>query len=62
VDVSFGCLKDSAYTIACRKVEEKFARVLAGHKAEGLQDNYVLRNPEFVRPACDAVYAEYLAA
>ncbi len=62
-NVKFNHIRDGAYTAAVQKkgVEEKFARVLAGHKATGLQDNYVMRNPEITRDACDAVYAAYLA-
>jgi len=56
-------LRDGAYTAACNApgVEEKFARLLAGHRSHGLQDNYVARNPAIVRPACDAVRAGYFA-
>lgn len=60
-EVTFDCLRDGAYTAACQGTEEKWARVLAGHRSHGLQDNYVLRNPEIVRPACEAVYRAYLA-
>lgn len=60
-DVTFSTLRDGAYTTACQApgVDEKFARVLAGHKSAGLQDKYVLRNPEMTRPACEAVYRAY---
>lgn len=58
-DVTFDSIRDGAYTAAVRGAEEKWARVLAGHRSPGLQDNYVLRNPEAVRPACDAVYKAY---
>ena len=55
VSVSFGCLRDGAYTAALRGCpDERWARVLVGHTAGGLQDNYVLRDPEMVKPACDA--------
>lgn len=59
--VKFSHLRDGAYTSACSApgVEERFARLLAGHKAPGLQDKYVLRNPAIVRPACQAVYQAY---
>lgn len=54
-------IRDGAFTAACNApgVDEKFARLLAGHRSHGLQDNYVMRNPAVVRPACDAVYAAY---
>lgn len=58
--VKMNHIRDGAYTAACHDCpDERWARVLAGHRAAGLQDNYVLRNPEAVRPACEAVYAEY---
>jgi integrase len=58
--VSFAALKDAAYGIACQSApDERLARVLAGHRAPGLQDNYVLRHPEIVRPVCDAVRLAY---
>lgn len=53
---SFSSLRDAAYTCAAQNVDERFARVLAGHRSAGLQDSYVLRNPQFVKPACDAIY------
>jgi hypothetical protein len=54
-------IRDGAYTAACQApgVEEKWARLLAGHRSHGLQDSYVMRNPAIVRPACEAVYAAY---
>lgn len=58
--LKFSHLRDGAYTAACQgTTDERLARVLAGHKAAGLQDNYVLRSPEIVRPACEAVYKVY---
>jgi integrase len=55
-------MRDGAYSAACHdpKVEERFARVLAGHKAPGVQDKYVVRNPAIVAPACRAVRNAYL--
>lgn len=60
-ELTFDWIRDGAYTAAVRDpaVEERFARVLAGHRSHGLQDNYVLRNPEIVRPACEAVHRAY---
>jgi integrase len=60
-DVTFSHLRDGAYTAAAQAVgvDEKFARLLAGHKSSGLQDKYVARNPAIVKPATDAVYAAY---
>jgi len=59
--VTWSHLRDGAYTAACNAagVDEKFARILAGHKAPGEQDKYVQRNPKCVAPACQAVYAHY---
>lgn len=54
-------IRDGAYTAACNApgVDEKYARLLAGHRSHGLQDSYVQRNPKDVKPACDAVYAAF---
>lgn len=58
--VTFDTIRDGSYTSACHAVsDERLARVLAGHRAAGYQDRYVLRSPEIVRPACEAVYATY---
>jgi hypothetical protein len=59
--VTWSHIRDGAYTAAAQApgVDEKFARLLAGHKSAGLQDKYVLRNPQIVKPACDAVYSAY---
>lgn len=60
VSATWDSLRDGAYSAACRAtVDDKWARLLAGHSAPGLQDNYVLRHPEAVRPACEAVYKAY---
>lgn len=61
VDYPFSALRDGAYTTAVQNCEERYARVLAGHRSPGLQDSYVLRNPQFVKPATDAVYAYFFA-
>lgn len=58
--VTYDWIRDGAYTAACRsRIDDKWARLLAGHATPGLQDKYVLRNPEIVAPACEAVYAAY---
>ncbi len=59
VNIEFSSIRDATYTTAVQNCEEKFARVLSGHVSVGLQDRYVLRNPQFVKPACDAVYTAY---
>ena len=59
-EVKLNHIRDAAYTIASRATtDERWARVLAGHRAPGLQDNYVLRNPEATREACEAVRAAF---
>lgn len=58
--VTFDSIRDGAYTAACQLCpDERWARLLAGHRSPGLQDSYVLRNPKIVAPACDAVYKAY---
>lgn len=54
-------VRDGAYSAACAApgVDEKYARLMAGHRSHGLQDNYVARNPAIVKSACDAVYQTY---
>jgi hypothetical protein len=55
--VEFNSIRDGAYTVSCHATtDERWARVLAGYSAAGLQDMHVLRNPEATRPACEAVY------
>ena len=59
--VKFDCIRDGAYTAACRVPDGlKLSRLLAGH-SNGMADKYSLRYPEIVKPACDAVYAVYMA-
>jgi integrase len=60
-EVQMDDVRDGAYSAACNAVgvEEKFARLLAGHRSHGLQDSYVQRNPTVVGPACEAVYAAF---
>jgi integrase len=54
-------LRDSAYTAAVESgVSHQFCQLLNGH-ACGMADKYVKRNPQMVKPACDAVYRKYLA-
>lgn len=58
--VAFSSLRDGSYTAAGHGTpDERQARVLAGHAAPGLADHYVLRNPQIVRPAVEAVYKAY---
>lgn len=59
VDAPFSSLRDAAYTIACRSCEDRISRVFAGHRMAGLMDSYIQRNPEWVKPAANAVYATF---
>ena len=61
-EVTFSHLRDGGYTASSNAlgVDAKFAELLAGHKT-GMKDKYVLRNPQIVKPASDAVYAAYFA-
>lgn len=59
VDSPFSALRDAAYTIACRSCEDRISRVFAGHRMTGLMDSYIARNPEWVKPASDAVRAAF---
>jgi hypothetical protein len=56
----FEWIRDGAYTAACAgTLDNRQARVYAGHKAEGWEDNYVLRNPQLASVPCQAVYKAY---
>ncbi|MCL2648822.1 MAG: site-specific integrase [Phycisphaerales bacterium] len=58
--VTFDSIRDASYTAACQLCpDERWARLLAGHRSPGLQDSYVLRSLHIVKPACDAVYAAF---
>jgi len=52
--VTFAMIRDAAFTEACR-VSLDQSRVLAGHRLPGAVDHYVLRNPPFVKDACEAI-------
>jgi integrase len=59
--VKFSWLRDAAYTLSMEGAPDaRMANVLSGHKAPGLVDNYVRRNPQFTQPAVDAIYARYM--
>ncbi len=58
--VKFDAIRDGAFTAACRVTDGlQLARLLGGH-SNGMADHYVLRSPEIVKPACDAVYTAYM--
>lgn len=56
----FANLRDSGQTRAAEAgVPAEQYRVLAGHKLPGVDDNYIRRNPNFVRSACEAIERYY---
>lgn len=60
-DVEFSQIRDGAYSAAvnCGNVTEKEAKLLAGHKLAGESDKYVMRNPNGVKAACEAIERHY---
>lgn len=59
--VTFGRIRDAAYSIACQHASLDQAKVLAGHAFGGASDFYVRRNPQFVSDACQAIRNEFFA-
>jgi integrase len=58
-EVTSSQLRDGAATAAAEAgIEPTIINLLLGHRS-GINDHYVKRAPERVRPACDAVYAKY---
>lgn len=59
-NVTFNQIRDGAYSAAARgTTDSRQARVLAGHAADGWEDNYVLRNPDLAAQPCQSVYNAY---
>jgi integrase len=53
-------IRDGAATAAAAaNCNDRLINLLLGHRNPGMRDIYAKRNPELVRPACDAVYAVY---
>lgn len=53
-------MRDSAQTAATQaNISERLVDIMAGHKAIGITDKYIARNPQIVKPATDAVYVYY---
>jgi len=53
-------LRDGAYTAAVQaNVTTALCQLLVGHRS-GMADHYVLRNPQMVKPATEAIRAHYL--
>lgn len=57
-EATFAMIRDAAFTLACR-VSLDQARVLAGHRLPGATDHYILRAPQFVKDACEAIRKEF---
>jgi len=58
-EVTTSMLRDGAITAAGNAgVKVEIYRVLSGHRS-GIDDHYIKRNPQAVKPATDAVYAHY---
>lgn len=58
--IEFSQIRDGAYTAACGAgIPEKEAKILAGHRISGETDAYVMRNPQMVQHACDAIERHY---
>jgi len=59
-DVTFGNIRDGAYTNAVQGAGVQFqtVQVLAGHRV-GMSDHYVKRNPSLVADACKAIEKSY---
>ncbi|HEY0009879.1 MAG TPA: hypothetical protein VGB55_14215 [Tepidisphaeraceae bacterium] len=53
-NVKYAEIRDAAFTAACR-VDANQARILAGHRMQGAADHYVMRAPQAVGAACEAI-------
>lgn len=57
--VSGSQMRDGAYqAMAEANINDNLCKLLVGHSS-GLRDNYVLRNPKMVAPACEAIAKAY---
>lgn len=57
--VTYSHIRDGAVTACYRQgISPDTVRLLIGHR-QGMTDHYVLRNPQMVAPACDAIYNFY---
>jgi integrase len=52
-------LRDTATTIAARNAPQAQYKVLMGHKLQGSDDDYIVKNPHFVADACNAVHRHF---
>jgi len=56
----FSCLRDTGQTAAAQAgVPPQQYQCLAGHKFPGVDDDYIRRNPMFVKDACAAIEKHY---
>lgn len=56
----FSCLRDTGQTAAAQAgVPQQQYQCLAGHKFPGVDDDYIRRNPMFVKDACAAIEKHY---
>lgn len=61
VETTSSQIRDGAATAAADAgVDEKVVRLLLGHRT-GISDHYAKRAPAQVKPACDAIFARYMA-
>ena len=58
--LEFSMIRDGCFT-ACAKAQLPIEQrnFVSGHKNPGSDDNYLLRQPEFAQPACDAIYSYF---
>lgn len=61
-ELTFGQIRDAAYSIACQSGTLDQAKALAGHRFPGMADAYVRRRPDFVGPACNAIRRAFKVA
>ena len=58
--LEFSMIRDGCFT-ACAKAQLPIDQrnFVSGHKNVGTDDDYLLRQPEFAKPACDAIYSYF---
>jgi len=59
--LEFSMIRDGCFT-ACAKAHLPIDQrnFVSGHKNLGTDDDYLLRQPELAKPACDAIYAYFI--
>lgn len=60
--LEFSMIRDGCFT-ACAKAHLPIDQrnFVSGHKNLGTDDDYLLRQPELAKPACDAIYSYFIA-